>query len=128
MNHEEWKEKISSLLDGELPADEGAAVENHRRECAECDALARNWGNISRAFFTAPVERSSEEFVQSVMARIPQSSRDAVGGGLPAVQAGWKRWAWAAAAAAGMLAMSFPFEALQSAPVTERLLLDDANE
>ena len=122
MNHQEWKEKISAFLDGELPPAERAAVERHRNTCAECDAMARNWGALSQTFFTAPAEINSEEFVQKVMARVP-------GGMLAAaVWGGWKRWAWAAAAA-GMLAMAFPFESLMtSTPTTERLLLEDSND
>ena len=37
--HEEWTDKLSDYLDGELPADEQRAVEAHLRDCASCTAV-----------------------------------------------------------------------------------------
>jgi anti-sigma factor RsiW len=37
--HDEWTDKLSDYLDGELPAGEIAAVEAHLRECGECAAV-----------------------------------------------------------------------------------------
>ena len=37
--HEEWTDKLSEFLDGELPADEQRAVEAHLRGCANCAAV-----------------------------------------------------------------------------------------
>ena len=37
--HEEWTDKLSEFLDGELPADEQRAVVAHLRGCAECTAV-----------------------------------------------------------------------------------------
>src|SRR5262245_47432460 len=37
--HEEWTDKLSEYLDGELPDDERRAVEAHLRGCAECSAV-----------------------------------------------------------------------------------------
>ena len=37
--HEEWTDRLSDHLDGELPADERDAVEAHLRGCAECAAV-----------------------------------------------------------------------------------------
>src|SRR5438128_9745283 len=34
--HEEWIEKLSDYLDGELPPGDRDAVDAHLRECAEC--------------------------------------------------------------------------------------------
>jgi len=34
--HEEWTDQLSEYLDGELPANEAAAVEAHLRECRDC--------------------------------------------------------------------------------------------
>ena len=34
--HEEWTDRLSDYLDGELPADEQRAVEAHLRACAHC--------------------------------------------------------------------------------------------
>jgi hypothetical protein len=37
--HEEWTDKLSEYLDGELPDGERRAVEKHLRSCAECSAV-----------------------------------------------------------------------------------------
>jgi putative zinc finger protein len=37
--HEEWTDRLSDYLDGELSADEHRAVESHLRECAQCAAV-----------------------------------------------------------------------------------------
>jgi anti-sigma factor RsiW len=37
--HEEWTDRLSEYLDGELPADEQRAVDAHLRGCAECAAV-----------------------------------------------------------------------------------------
>jgi len=34
--HEEWTDRLSDYLDGELSADDQRAVESHLRECAQC--------------------------------------------------------------------------------------------
>jgi hypothetical protein len=48
--HEEWTDKLSEYLDGELPANEGAALEAHLRECRDCTAVLNDLkGVIARA-------------------------------------------------------------------------------
>jgi anti-sigma factor RsiW len=37
--HEEWTDKLSEYLDGELPDDSGSAVESHPAGCADCGAV-----------------------------------------------------------------------------------------
>jgi negative regulator of sigma E activity len=37
--HEEWTDRLSEYLDGELPPEEAAAVGAHLRECAACSAV-----------------------------------------------------------------------------------------
>ena len=37
--HEEWTDKLSEFLDGELPGDEQRAVDAHLRGCADCAAV-----------------------------------------------------------------------------------------
>ena len=39
--HEEWTDQLSDYLDGELSADERAAVEAHLRGCADVHRGAR---------------------------------------------------------------------------------------
>ena len=56
--HEEWTDKLSDFLDGELAPDEQRGVESHLRGCAECAAVledlkrvvarAREAGAVSR--------------------------------------------------------------------------------
>jgi anti-sigma factor RsiW len=37
--HEEWTDRLSDYLDGELSADDHRAVESHLRECVQCNAV-----------------------------------------------------------------------------------------
>jgi tetratricopeptide (TPR) repeat protein len=37
--HEEWTDKLSDYLDGELSAEDGTAVEAHLRDCAHCSEV-----------------------------------------------------------------------------------------
>jgi anti-sigma factor RsiW len=48
--HEEWTDKLSEYLDGDLPASEVAALEAHLRECRDCTAVLNDLkGVIARA-------------------------------------------------------------------------------
>ena len=49
--HEEWTDRLSDFLDGELPADEQRAVEAHLRGCAACAAVLED---LKRVVARAP--------------------------------------------------------------------------
>jgi hypothetical protein len=44
--HEEWTDRLSDYLDGELSADEHRSVESHLRECAQCNAVLNDLKRI----------------------------------------------------------------------------------
>ena len=54
---ENWKEKLDAYVDGELPADEAAALDEHVRGCASCAAEALRIVQEKRA-----VQRAGQRF------------------------------------------------------------------
>jgi anti-sigma factor RsiW len=79
MRHEELKENVFLLHDGELPAAERPATEAHLRGCAECRAALEEWKAAARALFPAPDVRPSEAFVARVMARLEDEGKGLFG-------------------------------------------------
>lgn len=58
--HEEWTEKLSDFLDGELEAAEEAAVAAHLRECPNCTAVLNDLKRVvarARALDVRPPQR-----------------------------------------------------------------------
>jgi anti-sigma factor RsiW len=56
--HEEWTDKLSDFLDGELTPDDARAVEAHLRGCAECAAVLEDLKRVvARAREAAAVSR-----------------------------------------------------------------------
>ena len=50
--HEEWTDKLSDYLDGELTGDERSAVDAHLRSCAACAAVLNDLKRVvARAGF-----------------------------------------------------------------------------
>jgi len=67
--------QVHAYHDGELPAEQRAALEAHMRACAECSELLGELQNVSRMLAAAPILEMSPE----VRARLEQSwwaSRD----------------------------------------------------
>lgn len=121
MNHEELKESVFALHDGELADAEHRETESHLEGCAECRLTLENWKKISVALFheEAPV---SEAFVQRVMEAIPPS---AVGRRPSAISLRWLAPAFGMA----ILALILIFAKPAAEPVSaEALLLADGRE
>ena len=74
--HEEWTDKLSEFLDGELPADEQRAVEAHVRSCAECAAVLADLKRVvARAQQAGAVPRPpSADLWAGIAARIDAAS------------------------------------------------------
>jgi len=72
MEHEEIREKVLLLRDGELSASERIAVEEHLKGCPACRELHEAVCRIVPMLFNEPSPPSSEAFVLDVMARIEQ--------------------------------------------------------
>ena len=74
--HEEWTDKLSEFLDGELPADEQRAVEAHLRGCANCAAVLADLKRVvARAQQAGAVPRPpSADLWAGIAARIDPSS------------------------------------------------------
>jgi len=85
MTHEEIREQLWTLYDGQLTREEKAPLEAHLRDCDGCRLMLSEWESASKALFPTPEWPSAdgEIFVQKVMARVQA---------LPELQAvsGWK--------------------------------------
>src|SRR4029077_6814953 len=70
--HEEWTDKLSEYLDGELSADEHRTVEAHLRGCADCAAVLADLKRIvARAQQAGAVARPpSADLWDGIAARI----------------------------------------------------------
>jgi anti-sigma factor RsiW len=75
--HEEWTDKLSDYLDGELSADERRAVDAHLKTCAECAAVLDDLERIvARAQGIADTVRPpSADLWPGVASRIEASRR-----------------------------------------------------
>jgi anti-sigma factor RsiW len=73
--HEEWTDRLSEFLDGELPADEQRAVEAHLRGCANCAAVLADLKRVvARAQQAGAVPRPpSADLWGGIAARIDAS-------------------------------------------------------
>jgi negative regulator of sigma E activity len=82
--HEEWTDKLSEYLDGELPDDERYAVESHLSGCAECTAVLEDLKRIvaharsldprpPRADLWAGIAERIESPTSSVSSVVPSS-------------------------------------------------------
>jgi anti-sigma factor RsiW len=75
--HEEWTDKLSDYLDGELPDEERRAVDAHVRGCAECTAVLEDLERvIARAQGVASAPRPpAADLWAGIAARIETSPR-----------------------------------------------------
>ena len=75
--HEEWTDKLSDYLDGELPDEERRAVDAHLRGCAECAAVLNDLKRvIARAQGVAGAPRPpAADLWAGIAARIETSPR-----------------------------------------------------
>jgi anti-sigma factor RsiW len=92
MNHEEIRQQLWALYDGQLTEAEKVPWDSHLRDCAECRLLLSEWKNAAQTLFPIPdlPDATGELFVQRVMARVHD---------LPELQpaSGWKSFLpWAA--------------------------------
>jgi|GEM_PF-3417993 len=95
----EWENLISEYIDGELPAEDAARVEQHLLECSDCAEFfkgARADGELVSAAFDLP-HLNTAAFAQRVMDAIqtPVRHRDR------------SRWPWAVAAVAASILLAF---------------------
>ncbi len=82
MNHEAVQEQLSSYLDGELSAEERAAVEEHLAGCAACREELELLRATLDALHDLPVLPAPGGFADAVLGRIPE------GGGEQAAEPG----------------------------------------
>src|SRR5579872_1960096 len=76
--HEEWTDRLSDYLDGELTADEHAAVAAHLASCVPCAAVAADLERVVRqanAIVPRPPEADLWPGVDARIGRIAQPRR-----------------------------------------------------
>jgi anti-sigma factor RsiW len=104
MNHDEIRAKLSEFRDGEITRDEQSEILRHLAGCPPCVQELNDLEKLSRAFFSAPLppsEDDTEDFVVSVMARLPAPAVE-----VPVELLPLRVWAPAAAFAFAALALS----------------------
>jgi hypothetical protein len=105
------RERLSAYLDGELAAEERAAVDAHVRTCAECTAALAEMRAVDEAFRQLPAEAPAGYF-ESLPSRV-RTRLDAQGAGrerrVPAASSRrlhLPSWTWAVAAALVLAAVT----------------------
>jgi ferric-dicitrate binding protein FerR (iron transport regulator) len=110
----EHEEKLSALLDGELPPPDLAALEEHASSCATCgpalEAIRAESSDLDAAF--APLRARAEAVVPAVLAALPVTAR-------PVARPRWPLVASLASAAAGFAVAALLF---RQAPLPEKHL------
>ena len=78
--HEEWTDKLSDFLDGELTPDDARAVEAHLRGCAECAAVLEDLKRVvARAREAGAVSRPPQaDLWAGIAARIDDRSASTI--------------------------------------------------
>ncbi len=79
MNHDDADKKLPAYHDGELAPDEAERVEHHLSSCSDC---RDNLADLQRlAAIVAPLVsiEDTEQFVQCVMARLPEPTLSFLG-------------------------------------------------
>ena len=101
MNHDEYKEKISALLDGELTDAERTDVLAHLETCEACRSYLAELTALHDALGDMEPIDAPEGFAEGVMARLhAESAPRAWAAREPKKRAAWRRWAALAACAA----------------------------
>jgi len=98
MTHDEFRERIGALLDGELEAEEAAIVERHLAGCDSCRAARDEILSLSAALRDLPRETMPSDLRADLMRR----ARDA-GGDRRGASIFLQPWALASAASAALL-------------------------
>jgi len=106
--HQEWTDRLSDYLDGELPEDERKAVDEHLRGCASCAAVLNDLKRVVARAASVDARPPQADLWRGIAARLGESAKPARVVPLPAREA--RRLAFTlpelAAAAALLIAVS----------------------
>ena len=103
MNHDEYKEKLSAFLDGELNDAERADVLAHLGTCGACQAYLAELNAMRDAFDDMEAVDAPDGFAGGVLARLHEEEQSAWAAKAPKRHIAWRRWAGLAACAAVVL-------------------------
>lgn len=101
MRCEEARELISRDVDGELPGDRRAELEQHVKSCGDCARFAEDCRKLQSAMRASPVPMPDERYWNALPARAAQSAAAQSKRGEGRVRL--LRMSWYVAAAAGLL-------------------------
>jgi tetratricopeptide (TPR) repeat protein len=68
--HQEWTDQLSDYLDGELPADERDAVDDHLRRCASCAAVLNDLKRVVARAAAADARPPQADLWRGIAARL----------------------------------------------------------
>jgi anti-sigma factor RsiW len=101
MTCKECLENLGPYVDGELPADEAARVEEHLRDCADCAATHRQLVDTSSQLRSGLMRYEAPDVLKArIRASLGESGRDVGPRRVPLPSRGRSGWARAVAAAA----------------------------
>jgi tetratricopeptide (TPR) repeat protein len=75
--HQEWTDRLSDYLDGELPADERDAVDEHLRNCASCAAVLNDLKRVVARAAAADARPPQADLWRGIAARLNESGEAA---------------------------------------------------
>jgi len=75
--HQEWTDRLSDYLDGELPADERDAVDEHLRSCASCAAVLNDLKRVVARAASADARPPQADLWRGIAARLNERGETA---------------------------------------------------
>jgi anti-sigma factor RsiW len=110
MTYDQWTERLSEYLDGELPDGDRIALEAHLQTCAECSAIIVDLRRVVRRARTLKPQIPANDLWPAIAQRIGATPPSAAVVDLGSRRAGPRRWAFSlpqlAAAGIALMAVS----------------------
>jgi Putative zinc-finger len=75
--HQEWTDRLSDYLDGELPEAERDAVDDHLRSCASCTAVLNDLKRVVARAAAADARPPQDDLWRGIAARLNESGEPA---------------------------------------------------
>ena len=108
MTHDQWTDRLSEYLDGELPEDDRIALEAHLQSCAECSGIVVDLRRVVRRARTLKPQAPTSDLWPAIAQRIGAKPPTGAIVDLASRRAMPRRWAFSLPqlAAAGIALMT----------------------